>query len=330
MTLPNFIIIGAAKAGTTALYYYLKQHPQIYMSPVKEPRFFAFGPGDVEFGGPGDVELHRSIVVNLEAYQALFRDVSGELAVGEASPVYLCNPKAAGRIASLVPNARLVAILRHPVERAYSHFLHLIRDGVEPLTDFSQALEAEEERARDNWEYRWRYKELGFYSVQLKNYFDIFDRKQMKIYLYEDFDADPKSVLSDIYRFLGVDDTFVADTSVRYNTSGVPRSKFVHALLSKLQKATRATFDRAPQQVSGPHAPLPRRLGKSFLVEKTRHFGIGLKNRNLVKPQLAPEVRQQLLEDYRDDILTLQELIQRDLSGWLIKSPSHMVRSEPF
>jgi hypothetical protein len=319
MTLPNFIIIGAGKSGTTALYYYLKQHPQIYMSPVKEPRFFAFEPGDLDFGGPGDMELHRSTIVNLEDYRALFRDVSGELAVGEASPVYLCSPKAAGRIKSFVPDARLIAIFRHPVDRAYSHYLHLIRDGDESLTDFSQALQAEEKRVRDNWEYRWRYREVGFYSVQLRRYLDIFDRSQMKTYLYEDFDTDPQSVLRDIYRFLGVDDTFVADTSVRYNASGVPRSKFVHAVLSKLQKATQATFDRAPQQESVTQATLPRRLGKSPWLEKARHFGIGLKNRNLVKPPLIPEVRQQLLEDYREDILKLQELIQRDLSHWLIE-----------
>jgi hypothetical protein len=322
MRLPNFIIIGAAKSGTTALYHYLKQHPQIYMSPMKEPRFFAFEPGELEFGGPGDTALHRSTLVNLEDYQALFLNVSGERAVGEASPVYLCSPKAAGRIKSFVPEARLIAILRHPVDRAYSHYLHQIRDGVEPLTDFSQALQAEEKRVHDNWEYRWRYKELGFYAVQLRKYFDTFDRKQMKIYLYEDFNTDPQRVLRDVYRFLSVDDTFVADTSVRYNMSGVPRSKVIHAVLSKLQKATQVTFDWAPQQESDTQATLPGRLAKSPWLEKARQFGIGLKNRNLVKPPLAPEVQKQLLEDYREDILILQDLIRQDLSRWFIEPRS--------
>jgi hypothetical protein len=146
----------------------------------------------------------------------------------------------------------------------------------------------------------------------------------MRIYLYEDFDAEPQSVLRDIYRFLGVDDAFVADTSVRYNTSGVPRSKVVHTVLSKLQKATQATFDQAPLQATGIQAPLAGRVGKSSLIEKARRIGIGLKNRNLAKPRLAPVVRQQLLDGYRDDILALQELIQRDLSTWLIANRSHM------
>jgi Sulfotransferase family len=321
--LPNFFIIGAAKSGTTALYYYLKQHPQIYMSAVKEPRFFAFEPEDLTFGGPGDMELHRRTIVNMDKYLALFRDVSDELAVGEASPVYLCSPKAARRIRSLVPDARLITILRHPVERAYSHFLHQIRDGVETLTDFSEALDAEEQRARDNWEYRWRYKEIGCYTEQLKKYYDTFDRSQMKIYLYEDFDTHPQGVLHDLYRFLGVDETFTADTSTRYNTSGVPRSKVVHTVLSRLQKATRKTFDGVPQPKDEPAAQtqLLGRVGKFSLIEKARRMGLKLRDSNLAKPQLRPEVRQRLLEYYREDILALQDLIRRDMSHWLTQRP---------
>jgi hypothetical protein len=322
-TLPNFFIIGAAKAGTTALYYYLKQHPQIYMSPVKEPRFFAFEPEDLNFGGPGDTELHQRTIVDIEQYSALFRDVSTELAVGEASPVYLCSPKAARRIRSSVPDAKLVTILRHPVERAYSHFLHQIRDGAETLTDFSAALEAEEQRARDNWEYRWRYKEIGLYTEQLKKYYGTFDRSQMKIYLYEDFDKNPQSVLHDLYRFLGVDETFAADTSMRYNTSGVPRSKVVHTVLSKLQKATRRTFDHVPHPKVDPDAQAQvfGKVKKFFLIEKARRLGLKLRDSNLSKPQLRPEVRAQLLEYYREDILALQDLIRRDLSHWLTMRP---------
>ena len=322
MTLPNFLIIGAAKSGTTALYNYLRQHPQIYMSPVKEPRHFAFDAQDLDFRGPGDAQLHRSSVLDPAQYEALFAGATAaHRAVGEASPVYLCSPKAAGKIQARLPQAKLIAILRHPVERAYSHYLHLIRDGVEPLTDFAQALAAEPQRARDNWEYRWRYKELGLYSQQLQRYLAAFDRRQLKIYLYEEFDQEPKRVLQDIYRFLGVAEEFSADTSVRYNASGVPRNKLVHAVLSRLQKATQSAFDKAPGQEDAASAkPTPGNaggLGKSALVEKARQVGIGLKNRNLVKPPLAPEVRASLLEQCREDILATQGLIQRDLSHWL-------------
>ncbi len=288
------------------------------MSPVKEPRFFAFEKGDLDFRGPGDQELHRSSIVDLEEYRALFRDVAGEKAVGEASPVYLCAPKTAARMQALVPQARLIAILRHPVERAYSHYLHLIRDGVEPLTDFAQALAAEDARVRDNWEYRWRYRELGRYSTQLERFFERFDRRQIKVYLYEEFDSQPQQVLRDIYRFLGVDESFVADTSVRYNASGVPRNKLMHAALSRLQKATQATFDRAPRAAAENRTVRAGKLGKLPLIEQARRVGISLKNRNLVKPPLAPEVRASLLADYRDEILALQDVLQRNLSHWLM------------
>ena len=318
MKLPNFIVIGAAKSGTTALYQNLRQHPQVYMSPVKEPRFFAFEKEDLEFRGPGDAQLHRSTIVNLGDYEALFRDATSERAVGEASPVYLCSPRSAAKMQALIPDAKLIAILRHPVERAYSHYLHLIRDGVEPLTEFSQALAAEDARIRDNWEYRWRYRELGLYSSQIKRFLEHFDREQIRIYLYEEFDGEPQRVLQDIYRFLGVDDSVVVDTSVRYNASGVPRNKLMHAVLSKLQKATQATFDRAPQSEAESRTLRAGKVGKFALVEQARRVGIGLKNRNLVKPQLAPEVRAQLLAGYREDVLALQELLQRDLARWLV------------
>jgi hypothetical protein len=317
MTLPNFIVIGAARSGTTALYYYLKQHPQIYMSPVKEPRFFAFEKADLQFCGPGDAELHRSSIINLETYQSLFQGVSNEVAIGEASPVYLCSPKAADRMKAYVPNVKLIAILRHPVERAYSHFLHLVRDGEEPLTDFAQALQAEEARVHNNWEFRWRYTQLGFYASQLQSYFNSFDRHQIKIYLYEDFETNPGNVLYDIFRFLGVDNIFIPDTSIRYNASGIPRNEIIHTILSRLQKVTQKTFDGVPGQESNPRMHLTKRLSKLLFLDKARRIGINLKNQNLVKPQLAPEIRKQLVAVYREDILALQGLIQRDLSHWL-------------
>src|SRR5580765_3646808 len=121
MTLPNFLIIGAGKSGTTALYEYLKQHPQVYMSPVKEPRFFAFEGESVNFGGPWGERLNPEVMAfnSIASYSALFEDVEDETAIGEASPIYLWAAKAAARIHRRVPDARLIAILRDPVERAY-------------------------------------------------------------------------------------------------------------------------------------------------------------------------------------------------------------------
>ena len=175
MTMPNFLVIGAAKSGTTSLYHYLGQHPQVYVSPVKEPNFFALEGEKPDFRAPGSEERINSwSVTDVEAYRALFEGAGEEEALGEASAMYLYSEKAPGRIRHHLPNTKLVAVLRDPVERAYSSFLHLKRNGREPLDDFVEALEAEERRIRDNWEWIWHYKNMGFYHEQLRRYHEAF------------------------------------------------------------------------------------------------------------------------------------------------------------
>lgn len=292
MTMPNFLIIGAQKAGTTALYEYLRQHPQIYMSPVKEPHFFTYEGEKVDSRGPGRSSIFP--ITNIDVYRTLFQGVSNEMAIGEASPSYLYSLKAPERIRHYVPKARLIAILRHPVERAYSNFLHLIRDGREPQTNFVQALREEETRICDNWGFHWHYQQKGFYYTQLKRYFDMFDRDQIRVYLYEDLSTNPVSVLENVFQFLGVGEEFALDTSIKHNVSGIPKNEVLHSLLIRLKPITTAL--------------------KPFLPAKLRQY---IRDQILVKPQLSPEVRQQMIGVYRDDILRLQDLIQRDLSQWL-------------
>jgi hypothetical protein len=299
-TMPNFLVIGAAKAGTTALYRYLGQHPQIYTSSIKEPNFFALKGALPNFRGPGAGErINRWSVPDLEGYLALFEEVSNEKAVGEASPLYLYNEKVPERIRHYVPQARLVAVLRDPVERAYSSFLHLVRNGREPLSDFAQALAAEKERIRNNWEWIWHYKSMGFYHEQLSRYYEAFGRNQIRIYLHEDLEDNPLEVLRDLFSFLGVDDSFVPKvTSTRYNATGVPRSK---------------TFDNILRSQNPLKAVLKPLLPKKL----RRRLNVYLQNKLLVKPPFPEETRRRLVEEYREDVSNLQELIGRDLSGWL-------------
>jgi hypothetical protein len=292
MTLPNFLVIGAMKSGTTALYYYLEQHPQIYMSPVKEPNFFCF---------EGREDLDGESITRIGPYQDLFRHVSSEKAIGEASHCYLYEPKAAARIKYYVPDAKLIAVLRNPIDRAYSHFLHMVRNGTETLADFAQVLQEEETGAyqeRGSQHYIGR----GLYYGQLKRYFDTFDRDQVRVYLYEDLSNVPIDTLQDAFRFLGVDDSFVPDISLRRNVSGHPKYKFLDGFLRRPSPVKHAFKVYLP-------ARLRWRLSKAFDYLKTR---------NLAKPPpVQPEVRRQLIGVYRDDILKVQELIHRDLSGWL-------------
>jgi hypothetical protein len=301
MRMPNFIIIGAAKSGTTSVYRYLQQHPLVYMSPLKETNFFAYEGQTLKFrwwGEPPISILHS--ITDINAYCAQFRDVSNELAIGEASPLYLYHQTAAARIQHYLPNAKLIAILRHPVERAFSHFTHLIRHNREPLSDFSQALQEEKARMREGWNWDYYYRDMGFYYVQLKRYFDIFARAQIKVFLYEELKTDAKGFMKQIFRFLGIDDAFLPDVSIRYNVSGSPKNKFVQAFLSKWN-------------------PI-KAIVKSFLPQELRYRLLSqVGNKIFTKPELPLGIRSQLLEGYREDILKLQDLIKRDLSMWLNK-----------
>jgi Sulfotransferase domain len=294
MTLPNFLIIGAAKSGTTSLYYYLKQHPDVFMSPVKEPNFFAVEgkePGFRSRGGykpPGEK-------TTLEEYEALFAGVTGEKAIGEASPMYLRNPEAPARIQHHVPEAKLVAVLRNPVERAYSAYLMVVRNEREER-DFARALERGEAS-------NLGYVQAGFYHAQLSRYYELFDREQIRVYLYEDLKEDPTGMVQDVFRFLEVDDSFAPDVSLRHNTGGVRRSG--------------ALYGAVHSAIMRPN-PIRQAL-KPLLPERVRkRVYEGVRERVLREaPPLSVEQRRKLVELYREDIVKLEGLIGRDLSGWL-------------
>jgi len=310
MTLPNFLIIGAAKAGTTALAYYLKQHPDIFMSDQKELKFFAFEGGIPVFRGPGD-EQFSNAVTSLCDYEACFAEVRAEKAIGEASPLYLYSPAAAERIRHYVPGARLIAVLRDPARRAYSQFLHMMRDGFEPLGDFRAALLEEQKRIEAGWGPLFHYRKRGFYYEQLTPYYERFPGQQIRVYLYADFVRDAMGLVRDAFRFLGVDETFIPDKTVRPNISGIPRSRM-------LQSALRGRYAWLNAVV---RAVLPKRL----------RVGVHnvLRRKNLTRPPLDPEVRRDLIREYRDDILRLQDLLDRDLSAWLEVQPGETVEGEP-
>lgn len=300
MIMPNFIVIGAGKAGTTSVDLYLQQHPEIYMSPVKEPNFFALEGEKLDFRGPKAEQLINSwSITDRERYQALFKEVKDQKAIGEVSPLYLYSSKAPARIKHYVPDVKLIAILRNPIERAFSAYVYLLGEERETIKDFAKALEAEEQRIKSNWEWIWHYKNLGFYHTQLRRYYDIFAENQIKVYLFEDLNKNPSGLMKDIFQFVGVDESFTADTSMKVKVSRIRKSRLLQNFLEK------PSFIKDILRLV-----LPANFRKPMAAKAYR--------KNISEaPKMSPEVRQLLIQVYREDILKLQELIQRDLSKWL-------------
>jgi hypothetical protein len=300
---PNFLIIGAAKSGTTAIWHYLRQHPQIYLSPRKHTRFFAYESEDPGFNGPAPTRPTMPYAIaDVEAYHALFEGATDETAIGEASHSYLYRPDTAERIRRYAPDMKLIAILRDPAERAYSNYEQMVRNGRERIGDFDLALRKEQERLRDNWWPEFHYVQVGLYHAQLKRYFDLFERDQIKVYLYEDLGSDALGMVQDVFRFVGVDDAFVPETAVRYNASGLPRNRVLHLLLQELRRVRPIAQRRLPKQQ----------------YQRLLRVGSVVHNRNLAKTRLPAEKRRRVIDTYfREDILRLEGLIQRDLSAWL-------------
>ena len=298
--LPNFLIVGAAKSGTTSLYHYLKQHPEIYMSPVKEPKFITAQFLTFPFKGIGDEKVEQNIIKSYNEYCNLFKGVSKEKIIGEASPDNLYYyEKAITIIIYHFEKTKIIIILRNPIERAFSAYMYFINCNREYLS-FEEALKEEERRRNNNWELFWYYKDLGFYYHQVKAYLDNFD--QVKIYLYDDLRKDPLGLIKDMYGFLGVDTSFIPDISIRYNVSGTPKNKFIYKFLKE------------PNILKTIVKPAAK-----FLIPKDRRREVieKIKMKNLQKPQMKPETREYLKNLYREDILKLQDLIKRDLSSWL-------------
>jgi hypothetical protein len=292
--LPNFLIIGAPRSGTTTLYESLKQHPQIFLSPVKEPMFFLLDGEPAHYPGPKNPQGVRGI----DQYLSLFQGAKAEKAVGEASPCYLFSPKATLGIKQRIPDAKFIVILRNPVDRAYSHFLFHRMEGTEPLEDFESAMDAEDERRRKGWFIFWCYRGMGYYGRQIERYLSHFHSGQFRFFLLEDLAGRPQELHREIFRFLEVDDEIRVQLPLRYNPAGVPRSQWLHQFLVR------------PNAVKNLLKPVLSVKVQSSLLT---HF----MGRNLDRPPLERDIRNRILAVYREDILKTQDLIHRDLSAWL-------------
>ncbi len=298
--MPDFFIVGAARSGTTSLDLYLSQHPEIYITHRKETHFFVGDALPLRFMGPGDERLNALLIRDEQQYARLFADTRGAKIAGEASAFYLCYPEAAPRIKQAVPDAKILIILREPVERTYSAYMMLVRDGRETAS-LEEGLRREKERREKDFEPMWWYTELSLYYRQVKQYLEVFGPQQVKVLLYEEFFAQPEQALRDIFAFLGVRQDISIDTSVRYNISVSPKSRRLYNVLDQFM------FNPGP---------LEKRLKALVPLNLRMAWASKLIGMSVERVGLDDGLRALLKTCFARDVEQLAALLQRDLSCW--------------
>ena len=282
MPLPNFMVIGAPKAGTTSLWHYLRQHPEVFPGGHKEPGYFWSG----KIYKEGKAQT-------LESYKKLFEGSEEYRAVGDGSPTYLADDHAPDQIFELIPSVRLIAILRDPVARAFSEFVFQRMRKDEPEESFLDAIRTDPDRPDGQ---RINYIATGLYYRHLSRFLSVFPDDQIKVIFNEDLKADRQRVVREVFTFLGIDSDVPIDTDIELTVSGVPKVKGLHWLLAGKNPIKRAL------------APLlPKRLVKSLRRAK---------NVNLERQFITPEERSALIPFFEADIVELERLLDRDLSHW--------------
>ena len=313
MLLPNFFIVGAAKAGTTSLYAHLSGHPDVYMSPIKEPNFFSrkdmqpalfsreyrFDTGldlSLYLSGSMDQHIHSAHVDRWEDYLLLFRNAKGKGAIGEASPSYLYCSSTADELSNIIPNARIIIILRNPIERAFSHYLMNLRLSKTLDSDFIREVEADYESVGKGWGVSKLYLELGLYSEQVRRYQRRFLSDNIHTIIYDDYRSDPDKTIASVCRFLGIDNQIDLGATRRYNDAGVPRFKYLNYALTQIG-AINAIKRIVPPRIKS--------VGESLLYTKKE------------LPKMTAQARAYLADYYRGDVEKLSLLLGRDLSFWI-------------
>ena len=288
--LPNFLCVGAQKAGTTTLYEILKQHPDIFLpKKIKETKFFVFE------------EKYQKGKAWYE--KEFFSEWKNEHAVGEVDPAMMFEEKSPQRIfETLGKNVKLIFIFRNPVARAYSHYLMSQRKGFEELS-FEEAMANEKERLKNEpaKKYNFSYLSRGYYSEQVNRFMNLFPKENMLFLVFEDdFIKNRKATFDRIQKFLGVKKAEL-DLDIRSNEAAAPKSKALHDLTRKKNPVRQAIGKLLPKSA--------RRSIQKFL---------GGQNTEAVQnPKLDPRKEKELIQQYFiDDIHQLEKIIQRDLSSW--------------
>jgi len=299
---PDFLIIGAGKSGTTSLYHYLGQHPDIFLPKIKEPNFFAYEMHkEDDFEDESTKEHFMLSITSLKEYTELFEKAKPGQIIGENSNTYLYMPHALERIKYYIPNCKIIAILRQPAERIFSRYTHLERINQVPSNFFSDIFDR-----NSIW---WKRPDLimeGFYYRHLNKYYKNFHSDDIKVLLFDELINDPGKVLKDITDFLGADSSFKFQVNTQFNVSGRIKSKLFNKLIghnsiliSGLQTIVPVLYENI-------------KMNSSFrsVVEK-------LRSKNIERLHLSEELKQRITNEiYKEDIKSLEKLVKINLKHW--------------
>jgi Sulfotransferase family len=293
---PNFFIVGAANSGTTSLYSYLKQHPRVFMPALKEPHYFS------QIRPSHEQRYMRTYVTNEQVYLRLFSKAANFNAIGEASPSYLFDPVAPLRIHKTVPRAKIIILLRDPVERTHSHYLMDVREGLQERP-FYEALQHDWTRKEKGWGVSHLYVELGLYAEQIKRYLSTFAPEQVLILTFNDLaraGESDKSAIARVLNFLQVDPSPLDHIDTRAeNSFGVARWPWVRRL------AGNNLVRRAGQMI------VPLKAGSNHTIKTyvfQRYFV-----KSAPKPEIDPIAKTWLCSIFDSDIHSLETILGRRL-----------------
>lgn len=281
----GLFIVGAPKSGTTSLYHYLKEHPEICMSKEKELDYFSHNCVD-------EIKKYykSNPITNYDDYLSQFESVSGEKVFGEGSVSYLFYPNVANEIREYNSEAKIIIMLRNPIDRAYSHYLMDYKLGL-----VSDSLEEVINQKEGKWSkaHYQQFIELGLYYQQVKRYIDVFGRENVHVIEYESFKNNTAGEVRKVFGFVNVDDTHLPNVVV-YNRFMMPKRVWVKKLYSLVwfRKILSRIFPE-----------------KGVRIIKAIFFEKG-------KPKLSIDLRKKLLKIYEEDIAALEVLLKLDLSQW--------------
>jgi hypothetical protein len=301
--LPQFVIAGAPKAGTTALHAALATHPGLYLAPVKEPKYYMTDgrpPPRSAQRGPGDAHSAGEWMWRREDYLRLFDGAPPDAVRGESTPFYFYDRAAQARLAADVPGIKVVVIVRDPVDRAYSNWVHLRADGLEPDADFLSAVRQEDARIAAGWAPFWHYRGLSRYGAQLRDLLGRVPQDQVFLLRYRELVDSPRETLDRVSTFLGVA-AGVAHTVAPENVKPYVPDTRHYRLLAPLVRRGAALGAHVPPQVW-------RQLSRPLVA--------GLHSRDAHRPPLPVEARREVLEPLLDDIALLEQLTGRSFEDW--------------